>query len=149
MRVARQGWREHLWSFFYVYPFRCQLCGHRFKFRQWGVTYVRVPEDRRDYKRLPLMCPVTYSGENIEGAGTAADISINGCAFDANHEIAVGTLLRMTVQFSKELLPVVVDTAVVRSAEDKRMGVEFLRIQPGERERLQVFMRDHLVSRRN
>ena len=36
-------------SLFYVYPFKCQLCGERFRSFQRGVRYIRVEEDRREY----------------------------------------------------------------------------------------------------
>ena len=35
-RVSRTGVVERLLSVFYVYPFKCQLCGYRFRFFQWG-----------------------------------------------------------------------------------------------------------------
>ena len=37
-RAHRVG-PERLISLFYIYPFRCQPCGHRFRLLQWGVTY--------------------------------------------------------------------------------------------------------------
>jgi TolA-binding protein len=37
-RVSRIG-SERLISLFYIYPFECQACGHRFRLLQWGVTY--------------------------------------------------------------------------------------------------------------
>src|SRR5499433_4610648 len=39
-RAHRVG-LERLISFFYIYPFRCQPCGHRFRLLQWGVTYTK------------------------------------------------------------------------------------------------------------
>ena len=45
-RVSRVG-PERLMSLFYIYPFRCQPCGHRFRLLQWGVTYTRIEEDQR------------------------------------------------------------------------------------------------------
>jgi hypothetical protein len=45
-RVSRIG-PERLISLFYIYPFRCQPCGHRFRLFQWGVTYTRTELDRR------------------------------------------------------------------------------------------------------
>jgi hypothetical protein len=45
-RVSRLG-SEHLISLFYIYPFRCQPCGHRFRLLQWGVTYTKIEEDQR------------------------------------------------------------------------------------------------------
>ena len=45
-RVSRIG-SERLISLFYIYPFRCQPCGHRFRLFQWGVTYTKIQLDRR------------------------------------------------------------------------------------------------------
>jgi predicted nucleic acid-binding Zn ribbon protein len=43
-RVRRVGF-EHLMSVFYIYLFRCQPCGHRFRVLQRGVTYRRIETD--------------------------------------------------------------------------------------------------------
>jgi chromosome segregation ATPase len=40
-RVSRIG-SERLMSFFYIYPFRCEPCGHRFRLFKWGVRYTRI-----------------------------------------------------------------------------------------------------------
>jgi DNA repair exonuclease SbcCD ATPase subunit len=40
-RVSRIG-SERLISLFYIYPFRCQPCGHRFRLFKWGVRYTRT-----------------------------------------------------------------------------------------------------------
>jgi hypothetical protein len=45
-RASRVG-LEHLMSHFYIYPFTCQLCWHRFRLFQWGVTYRRIDLDSR------------------------------------------------------------------------------------------------------
>jgi stage V sporulation protein G len=45
-RASRVG-LERLMSLFYIYPFRCQLCWHRFRLFQWGVTYTRIELDSR------------------------------------------------------------------------------------------------------
>jgi hypothetical protein len=64
-RVARVGFTEkHLLSFFYIYPFKRQLCGYRFSALRWGVRYLRMEEDRREYERLRVVFPVHNQGEN-------------------------------------------------------------------------------------
>jgi chromosome segregation ATPase len=45
-RVSRIG-SERLISLFYIYPFRCQPCGHRFRLLQWGVTYRKIETPMR------------------------------------------------------------------------------------------------------
>jgi hypothetical protein len=38
-RSPRKGAMEHVLSLAYVYPFRCEFCGQRFKTIQWGRRY--------------------------------------------------------------------------------------------------------------
>lgn len=40
-RAHRNGLAEKMFSILYLYPFRCQLCGHRFLTLQWGTRYHR------------------------------------------------------------------------------------------------------------
>jgi len=58
-RTHRAGLVEQALSLGYVYPFKCQVCQHRFLRLRWGERYVRVPLDRRDAERLPTRIPVT------------------------------------------------------------------------------------------
>lgn len=146
-RVSREGVKERLFSIFYVYPFRCQLCGHRFRFRQWGVRYVRVEEDRREYYRLSMNFPVSFSGDNLNGKGAVADISIAGCTFRTDTQLALGNIVSMALQISNEPAPVTVEAAVVRNVKGDRIGVEFLRFQQNERERLRHFIRGLVLGR--
>ncbi|HEU4345129.1 MAG TPA: PilZ domain-containing protein, partial [Candidatus Binatia bacterium] len=133
-RVSRCGLKERLLSAFYVYPFRCQLCGHRFGFLQWGVRYVRVAEDQRNYERLPAKFSVTLTGGHIEAAGTAIDISMSGCTLHADARLAQDAIVQMKLQLPQDALPVTVNAAVVRNVVRNRVGVEFLRIDKADRE---------------
>ena len=44
-RSHRSGLAEEMLSVVYVYPFRCQLCAHRFLALQWGARYHRIAQD--------------------------------------------------------------------------------------------------------
>jgi PilZ domain len=146
-RVSRVGLGERLISLLYVYPFKCQLCGHRFQCLQWGVTYKRIEEDRREYERLPANFPVMFSAGAVSGQGMVVDISMAGCAFDTETQLTEGSILKMVLPLSEEAHPVNVEAAIVRSARPGRVGVEFLRIENGERERLQRFIRALILGR--
>lgn len=143
-RVSRVGFKERLLSIIYVYPFRCQLCSYRFSFMQWGVRYKRIEEDRREYSRMPMNFPASFSCDISEGAGTVLELSMNGCSLRANTTMAEGSIVRMTLQLSEERAPVNVEAAVVRAVRTDRIGVEFLRFQHQDRERLQIFIRRFL-----
>ncbi len=145
-RVARVGFAEEVLSLFYIYPFRCQLCGWRFKVLQWGVRYLRVEEDRREYERLPTTFPLSFTDDTIAGSGIAYDISMVGCSFQPTIAPKQGTVLRMALRISSDFPPVQVE-AVVRNVGQNRVGVEFLRFEPVQRARLQNYIRELLKHR--
>jgi c-di-GMP-binding flagellar brake protein YcgR len=147
MRVSRVGLGERLASLFYVYPFRCQLCGHRFKFLQWGIKYKRIEEDRREYERLPASFPITFDAGAVRGRGLTVDISMAGCTFHTEAELVEGNILRMKLELPEETSPVNVEAVIIRSLRSGRVGVEFLQFENGERERLQRFIRGLLIGR--
>jgi hypothetical protein len=146
-RVAQSGPAEILLSLFYVYPFKCQLCGHRFRFFQPGVRYRKVEEDRREYDRMEIKFPVSFRGQNISGDGMLLNISMAGCSFTTSAELGIGMIVKLELQIAGAVPPVTVDAAVVRNVQPGRAGVEFLRWQASERERLQLFVRGLLIGR--
>lgn len=143
-RASRSGLKERLLSIIYVYPFRCQLCGYRFPIMQWGARYFRIEEDRREYERLPITFPISFTGEGADGTGLALDISINGCSLQANSAVDEGDILGVTLHTSRDLPPIQIQAAVVRTVQGDRVGLEFLRFEFKERERLQLFVRSLL-----
>lgn len=145
--VGRQGIIERLLSIFCVY-LRCQICGYRFRSWRWGGKYKRSEEDRREYERLPCNFSVSIGGDNLHGVGSVVDLSVGGCSLHTETPLLEGTTLRLALQISTDLLPLTVEAAIVRSVHGNRVGVEFIRIQQSERERLQLFVRG-LLSARN
>src|SRR5262249_38148536 len=141
------GLGERLISLFYVYPFRCQLCGHRFQLLQWGVKYKRIEEDRREYERIAVNFPATFAASGVNGQGLIVDISIAGCSFHTEAQLVDGNILRMGLQVPNETSPVNVAAAIVRSNRSDNAGVEFLQFENGERERLQRFIRGLILDR--
>ena len=77
-RVVRAGLRDWLAGWFFIYPFKCQICGLRFRSLQWGVRYLRLREDHRDYDRLAMNFPVLFRGDRFDGVGSVTDISMGG-----------------------------------------------------------------------
>jgi hypothetical protein len=145
-RVSRSGLSEILLGTFYIYPFKCQICGQRFRHWQWGVRYIRVDVDRREYERMEISLPVSFSGQ-IAGKGTLLNVSMGGCSFCTSAKLEVGAMVALSLEISPDVAPVVVAAAVVRSVRPASVGVEFLRWRQGERERLQQFIRGLLIDR--
>ena len=134
--------KERVLSLLYTYLFRCQLSGYHFRFIHWGVKYLRVHEDYREYERLPTNSPVAFAGDGVDDKGSMADISMGGCTIQANTQLEKGDIVHMSLHISNELPPVTVDAAVVRNVSLSRVGLEFLKFRQTERERLQLFIRD-------
>ncbi len=148
IRVRRLGIEEHLLSLGHIYPFRCQLCGFRFRFLQRGVKYQRVEEDRRIYDRITTDFSVAFTGDNIEGRGSVGDVSMSGCTIQTESHLSTGKLVRLSLHISDDLPPVLIDT-VVRNARLNRVGVEFLKFQKDDRRRLEQFIRNLLPEAAN
>jgi hypothetical protein len=146
-RVRRQGIIQRLVSIFYVYPFRCQLCGFRFSSVQWGVRYLRVDHNQREYQRLPVNFPLAFASDEVNGKGWAADISISGCTIRPEIELSYGQIVSMSLRIPNEDLPIAVNAAVVRNVQPNRIGLEFLRLEQTERARLRHFIHRALLTR--
>jgi PilZ domain len=146
-RVSRAGFLEILLSYVYLYPFKCQICGKRFRHREPGARYVRVEEDRREYDRLEITCPMTFYGQGISGEGSVVNLSMGGCTVRTDAKVESGAIINLSLQISKDVTPVIVDAAMVRDVRAGTIGLEFLLWQQSERERLQLFVRGLLIGR--
>jgi hypothetical protein len=133
---------ERLISWASIYPFRCQLCGHRFRLKQQGVHYTRIDEDRREYERLPIRLPVVLITDQ-NGAGTALDISMGGCTVETAASVREGTVLPVRLELPQGA-PLQIQAAAVRSVRGKIIGLQFLRFEGNERDRLQALVRSIL-----
>jgi PilZ domain-containing protein len=145
-RVSRIGLLEVALSYFYIYPFKCQLCAKRFRLFQWGVRYVRVEKDRREYDRIEINFPLAFFGQDVSGDGGVLNISMGGCSFRTRSKIESGTILNLSLKISRDVPPVIVDGAIVRNVRAGIVRVEFRQWQQSERERLQLFVRGLLIG---
>jgi PilZ domain-containing protein len=146
-RVPRVGLMELMEGWFCIYPFKCQICGFRFRFFQWGVRYLRADEDHRQYDRMALNFPVAFRVDQFEGAGNVLNISMAGCSFTTASKLAMGAIMRLELRISNDAAPVIVEAAVLRHWRNQVAGVEFIQWQQSERERLQLFVHGLLIGR--
>ena len=133
----RQGWIEALSSIFCIYPFRCQLCTHRFHAFQWWWDRFVSYYGRREYVRIPVRFQLTFSGKQVSGEGTVVNLSRLGCTIESLTPIPQGELLRLRIRKSDGQPLFEIEAAAVRRIVDKSVGVEFVRIQEREMERLE------------
>jgi hypothetical protein len=147
-RVRREGLAETVASAVYLLPFACQLCSHRFRAWQWGVRYTEQPVDRRQYKRLGVNFPMTFTTDTGRGNGTVLDISMAGCAFKTDPAPPPDAIIQLQLHAPGLERPLIVDAAVVRSVRSSYVGTEFLRLHPEQQYRLTQFVAGMLTARR-
>jgi len=146
-RSHRQGLLERLYSVFLIYPYRCQLCAHRFLARQVMTAGNRHREFERVNVRFPVSFCSSYLGQKVQGEGTLQNLSVRGCALSTVNPAPKGSFLRILVSFSEAEAPIEIEVAVVRAVETSRMGLEFLSMRPEEEERLRRLMEALLYGR--
>lgn len=146
-RSSRRGLAERLSSLVYVYPFRCQLCQHRFRAFRWKERYVRTVPDRRELERVPADFGSTVWWRHRHREGRVVDLSMAGCSLETDAEIPEGEVLQVKLDAVSEERGIVVDRAVVRSVQPGRLGLQFIRVQEDEEGRLRQYLYEVFVSR--
>ncbi|MGE3537747.1 MAG: PilZ domain-containing protein [Candidatus Tectimicrobiota bacterium] len=145
-RSHRRGFTERLLSCFYVYPFRCQVCNHRFRAFRFRAHYRKRLIDRRQYVRVPTRIPVTFA-ESVKpdahrtGTGMVTDLSLGGCFIQTIVRLREGALLSLVLQIDDHSPVLTVEAALVRSTRPLGVGLEFLRLAESEQERLSTLVR--------
>lgn len=146
-RTHRNGMVERAVSLAYIYPFKCQVCQHRFRKLQWGERYVRVPLDRRHAERLPTRIPVTiHWKDGGQGRGTVRDISVTGCGIETEAPVPMGALVLLQLEPEGEP-PIDIDVGEVRSRQSRRIGVRFSRVAPTHVERVRQIVQRLIDAR--
>ncbi len=135
-RAHRIGVVEHVLSAVYVYPFRCQLCGRRFRALQWRKRYVVQSAERRDYERVGLRAPVTVVSSRDTVQGEVTELSMEGCTVTMTAPLSEGATVQAELHLLPGERPVSVAAAVVRSVRATTCGLGFTRIRAEERIRL-------------
>ncbi len=147
-RTLRAGAHEYLLSVAYVYPYRCQLCAHRFLRLELGRRYNESTVDKRQYERVETKFSATFVGDKASGAGTVTRLSLGGCALESPLKLMEGMMFNLRLQ-PPDLNPTInVETAIVRSVRPPLVGLEFLRSNPTDQFRLIQFVSKLLTAHR-
>ncbi len=90
----------------------------------------------RKHPRVPVRCPIVFSGDRILAEGKIADLSKEGCAVKSEEPVPKGLYLRLWIFLPGEDSPLEVELASVRWSNDGRFGLEFIRMSVEAQERL-------------
>lgn len=92
--------------------------------------------DLRSSPRLPVQCPIVFSGDHIVGEGMVINLSVPGCAIKTAKFLKEGDYLELRVLMPDHGTPLAVDLAKVRWTENGQFGVQSIRVRQEEQLRL-------------
>ena len=143
-RASRATLLERLLSVVYIYPFRCQSCLHRFRRMAWGQRYVRTKRtgqsERRQHSRHTVDFWTTLWLESGQRPVRTRNLSVGGMSLETDAPLRPGQHLELELQAAPDESPIRVEVAVVRSVQDGRVGLQFVRVKDDGDERLTKFL---------
>jgi hypothetical protein len=99
------------------------------------------PKEKREYARLAVKLPVTFSGEDVAGGGLTSGLSVHGCTLVTEDLLLTGNTLAVHIQLPAQSQPLKVDVAEVRWGQAGEYGLEFVRLPLQEKQRLSKFIK--------
>ncbi len=139
-RSSRVGALERLISVFYVYPFRCQRCTHRYRAFHWGHRYPHPKGERRDYERVVVRLPATLAAGTETFEAETVDLSVSGGAVRTAANLPPGAEVRVTLRLGAGGRRVEIDEAVVRAGYEGRLSLQFVHVSVGAQRQLADFI---------
>ena len=141
VHAARQrGLLDRLLHRVYLHPYACKVCRHRFYVMQWGLRPAEVPMETGQYRMRPVRIHAVVLDERSHREGDVTDLSMGGCMMELAAPLLEGTLLAIHLDALDDEPPIVIDTAIVRTALKTRAEFEFLRLAKKEEDRLNRFV---------
>ncbi len=141
-RCPRVGILERMLSTVSVYPFRCQLCGRRFRAIQWGARHAAQPVDRRELDRVPVRAPLTLLSDRGPVEGEVTEISLHACTARLAQPPPEGGTMQLELHLLEGERPITIEAALLRSVRGDAVGLYFVRVASREQLRLRRVMAD-------
>jgi hypothetical protein len=94
----------------------------------------------RKHPRFAVQLPVGFTGDQHEGWGTILNISVEGCMITAETAVPSPSYLHVSMHLRQGEPPIQVSLAAVRWVAKNRFGVEYIKVEAGEMERLEAFV---------
>src|SRR5262245_37853850 len=137
-RSSRVGAYERIISAFYLYPFRCQRCAHRFRALRWA-RYPHPAGERRDFDRMAVHVPARLTAGTESADAETTDLSITGCAVRTSARFPPGTEVSVMLQLGAQQT-VFIAEAIVRAAHEGRVSLQFVHVAIEEQLRLAEYI---------
>ncbi|MBS0171833.1 MAG: PilZ domain-containing protein [Nitrospira sp.] len=128
-----------------IFQVRCQLCTTRFQARRPGNRVTSQEFDRREYRRLPVNFAATLILDQPAAGGFVTDISMGGCALQAETTLSRGTFVKFVLHAPAGQPDIKVDSAMICSVHPRSVGVKFLEFDPQDKQRMGQLMLELLA----
>jgi hypothetical protein len=122
--------------------FECPRCERRF--RRWAPYLRGRGRERRQYERLAAKVVIGIRWEGESAPGTATDVSLGGAGVESELSVPEGMMLEVEFRPGEAGTEVGVNHAIVRSAREGRLGLEFVPLTDEERRRIGRLVRQLL-----
>jgi len=96
----------------------------------------------RKHPRFRVNFGSTFSGEQVAGQGTIANLSVGGCSIESKVILPAKSSLALNIQLPDSRWPLQIDRAVVRWARGNTFGVEFEQMSLADIDRLNQLIQD-------
>jgi DNA-binding response OmpR family regulator len=104
------------------------------------ATQGPMETERRRTRRVPIQSKVRLTIGKDEFEGETVDVSMTGLLVRAPRTAPIGSALRMSLQLSQKMRPVVASGSVVRILGGNQMGIQLNQLSVPDSERLQEFL---------
>ncbi len=102
----------------------------------------------RKSKRIETAIRIFFTSGKFEGEGTVLDLSREGCRFECETPISMGTPLEVWIFLPNSEWPLEIELAEVRWKKGNMFGVQFLKFRPLQEERInKVFKLQHVAPK--
>jgi c-di-GMP-binding flagellar brake protein YcgR len=95
--------------------------------------------ESRKSPRFAVQLPLLFSETERAVEGTILNISREGCMVTVEQTAAPPAYVQLDMQLWEGQEPVHIDLAAVRWSSDNRVGLEFIKLTPEQRDRLSSF----------
>ncbi len=95
---------------------------------------------KRQAVRFNIHCPVSFCSGATEGEGTVVDLSQSGCRVKSDVPIGIDSMICLFIVVASGLMPITIGMATVRWENHGEFGVQFIRVNAQQQERLLALM---------
>jgi CheY-like chemotaxis protein len=99
-----------------------------------------IERERRQFTRVPLVCPVLLESDGKQLEGKTVDVSLDGMLVQSYLVFPAGTLVTTSLELQTGARPLRLVARVIRTVGTDRMALQFKNSQAEESKRLQEFL---------